>query len=382
MKQDKRKPRGLWPMIAADPLRKLASVALAIGLWFFLNSQITRDLPLRMPLTTVGNLEAAAGPFSRRLAIELPTNRVVGRGFYDANRAATPIEDVVVTLSGPRYLIDNLEGQRLDLRITKFVGTDWSERTSIEFTAADIDRNLRALQDEDVRISIDPPSVRLDVEKIQDRAQTLSLDDVELVQLDPTLEARLRRDTAKFAPDTVRILGPAGSLAAFPPRGTKPFRARLGNPGNAKEATAILELAAAPELGLRLAETPSVSIQLMPVTRIFEVELPIVVDDAALSAELRGTFRPEKETALVRIRAGGTLMSQMAFREAEGKLSEFAAEYLRLDVFLERPTPGAPLGSEFSRVARLSLRGTLQDTVEPTDYKLDQPLLVRLIRKP
>jgi hypothetical protein len=382
MKQERRRLGGFLAALAADPVRKLAALALAFGLWVLLDSQVTRTLELTMPLTSVGRLETASGPFSRRVAIELPTNRVVGRNFYNANEPGPAMTELKIVFRGPRYLIDSLENQQLDLRITKFVNTDWSETTSVNFTAADVDRNLKALQDPAVQVEMMPLAVRLEVERIESHSQPLSLEDVELVGLDAELAARLRRDTVRFAPDTARILGPASSLAGFPPRGGKPFRARLGSPGNAREITTILELTSPPEAGLRLAETPSLTVQLMPVTEVFEVELPVVVDDAALPDEWRGLYRPEKPTELVRIRAGGNLRAQLVLRRADDKLDEFATEYLRLDVYVERPAPGSSFGSELPRVARLAVRGPLQDTVETTDYRLDQPLLVRLLRKP
>lgn len=382
MKAQPRAVRGWLAMIAADPWRKLVSIGLGITLWFFLDSQITRSLTVPMPLVAIGRLETAQLPFIRRLAVELPTDRVVGRTFADSSHPETAITQVDVTLTGPRYLIDKLEDQRLDLRVSRFGDTDWSTRTSVEFTAADIDRGQRLLQDSDIRINLHPSSVRLNVERIDSRSMPLTLEVVEMLQLEPTLQSRLRPDTARFSPPAARILGPASSLAALDQLGSKPFRARMSNPGSSKETTAVLELAAPAELGLRLAETPSLTIGLMAVTRVFEVELPIQVDDAALPANLRGQYLPEKNTALVRIRAGGALMTNLAFRESEGKLADFAAEYLRLDVFVERQAPGAILGDELSRVARLALRGALLDTVEAIDYQLDQPLLVRLLKKP
>lgn len=382
MKQERRRLGGFLTALAADPVRKLVAVALAFGLWVLLDSQVTRTLELSMPLTSVGRLETASGPFSRRVAVELPTNRVVGRNFYNANEPGPAMTELRIAFRGPRYLIDSLENQQLDLRITKFVNTDWSETTSVNFTAADIDRTLKALQDPAVQVEILPPAVRLEVERIESHSQPLTLEDVELVGVDTELAARLRRDTVRFAPDTARILGPASSLAGFPPRGGKPFRVRLGSPGNAREVTAILELTSPPEAGLRLAETPSLTVQLMPVTEVFEVKLPVVVDDNALPAELRGLYRPEKAEELVRIRAGGNLRAQLVLRRADGKLDEFATEFLRLDVYIARPAPGTLLGAELPLVARLAVRGPLQDTVETTDYRLDQTLLVRLLRKP
>lgn len=379
MKSEKRKPRGLLGMLAADPYRKLGAVALAVGLWFFLNSQITRDLPLRMQLATIGTVENVSAPFNRRIAVVLPTDRVIGKQFYDGDK---PIDSVQVTLSGPRYLIDNKEDERLDLRINKFVGNEWSSRNPfVEFTAEDVQRDVRSLQG--VRIAFDPPRVRLEVEPIDFTEERVQLDDVELLQLDPEVEQRLRRDTARFSPETIRILGPKSSLAKLSASTAKMLRARFSPASNARETTAALELNAPPELGLRLAERPSLTIQLMPVTKVFQLELPIQVDDLALAPALRGLYRPEHPTESVGVRAGGALRALLVSQEAsEEKLQEWARTYLRLEVWIEPPGGGADYGPELVREARLRLRGPMQATVEPGDYALDQTLSVRLHRKP
>ncbi len=380
MRTDRRRQGGILAMVASDPYRKLAAVGLAIGLWFLLNSQITRELPLRMPLTWIGEQEISDPSISRRLAVVVPTDRVIGQRFVVDD---SPVDSVTVIVSGPRYLVDAIENDRLDLRVaTRHV--DWTKATSVEFTAADLQRSLKSLQDPEVSLTLNPPRIRFEAEKIEPFDVPLRLDGIEL-QVSPELEARLRRDTAKFTPDLARVLGPASSIQRFRASNVRPFRVRLASSGNARQASARLELTAPPELGLRLAENPTMTIQLAPVTKVFALELPVLVDDLSLPPELRGVYRPEKPTEFVRVRAGGALLSYLVSlgEEAENrKVRDWAMGHLRLEVWIEPPEPGTALGSELPREARLRLRGQLLATVEADDYGLDETLSVRLHRRP
>jgi hypothetical protein len=379
MNREQRRVRNRLGALLADPYRKLASIVLAVGLWFFLNSQIHGDLLVTMPLVTVGNQRTVGEVPASRLAIVLPTDRVVQRRFLDGEHV---VDTVQVKLSGPRYLIDTLTGEPLDLQISSFLALDWQNRASVEFTAADIQRNLRALQE--LHIELQPPRITLEVERIDATDLPLSLGVVDL-QMDEELAARLRRETAEFSPDVVRVLGPASSLDQLRTRIGKPLRARLRSSGNERQLTAILELAADPELGLRLATTPSMTVQVQPILRVFELELPLDVDDLALPAAMRGQFHPDAKTRMVRIKAGGELRARLVAlgEDADRKrLHDWAAAHLRLSIWIPPLEPGAAYGPEIVREARLVLRGPLQTTADRNDFALAETVSVTLRRTP
>lgn len=360
----------------ADPYRKLAAVALAIGLWFFLDSQITRDLDRVLRLEATGTALLAGSTASSRLAVQLPTDRVVGLRFLAEEQ---PVEAVHLRLRGPRYRIDALIDETLDLQVTRFLGAiDWANRKRVEFTIADVQRNTKLLQG--VQLTMEPARVVLEVEKIDDRALQLGLDIVDL-QVDEQLEPRLRRETAVFSPEIARLLGPASSLAQFPPRGQKPLRARLRGRSNDRVITASLELDAPPELGLRLAETPSLTIQVRPVTQVFDLDLQVHVDDLALPPEQRNQYQPVQPVVRARIRAGGQLQTTLVGLQ-EPKRAQWAYDYLRLGVFIPPQENGAPHSHEIVREARLFLRGHLHPLVERSECELDQPVSVTLRRQP
>jgi hypothetical protein len=370
-----RRSHGWFAALLSDPYRKLAAVALAIGLWFFLDSQITRDLDRILRLETTGAVQMATTAGSR-LAVQLPTDRVIGLRFLADER---PVESVQIRLSGPRYRIDALVDETLDLQVTRFLGAvDWANRKRVEFTVADVQRNSKLLQG--VRLTMTPPRLVLEVEKIDDRALQLGLDLVDL-QVDEQLESRLRLETTVFLPEVARLLGPASSLAQFPAKGQKPLRARLRGRGNDRLITASLELNAPAELGLSLAERLSLTIQVRPITQVYEFDLQVHVDDLALPPEQRNQYRPTLPVVRTRIRAGGLLHAQLVSM-VESKRAQWAYEYLRLGVFIPPPEAGAPHGVDLVRDARLFLRGHLHPMVERAECELDQTVSVTLRRQP
>ena len=71
---DGRQVRARFGMLFADPYRKLAAVALAFGLWFFVNAQVERtSAPLTMVLAAVPAQHAK--PASHQVSVELPTDQ-------------------------------------------------------------------------------------------------------------------------------------------------------------------------------------------------------------------------------------------------------------------------------------------------------------------
>jgi hypothetical protein len=375
---EKRRARAFVGALVADPYRKLAAIVLATGLWFFLNIQITRDLPMPVSLQAIdpGDYRSVGA----RLAVVLPMDRVVGKRFLAGE---TMIDQVVITLSGRRYQVDALGAEQLDLRITSFQNLDWTNRDSVEFTAADIQRNLRGLQD--VTIHMQPERVRLEVEAIDELPLSLSNAQVDLVVAEDALRSRLRLDTAEYSPERVRILGPASSLAPLRNPAVKPLVARLKGSRNQRQVTTAVELSPTAGANLRLAEACTVTIQVLPVTETFSLELPFRVDDQALDAELQGSYRPVEATKLVNVKAGGELLSTLVAFGEEGadktKLRTWARQHMRLHVFIPPLEQGLSYGPEIVREARLLLLGPLALTVDPTEYGLAEPVSVTLQAK-
>lgn len=374
MSEQRRSRRGFAALLD-HPWHKLLAVGLAIAFWYFVDTRINRTMTRTIPLVFVGT-QSVSGEKLERLAVVLPTERVVGRRFFDGDRELDKVEVVV---SGPRFRVTAIEDEVLNLQVTKFLSLDWAARTTSELTAADIRRD-RAM--EQVRIELIPPRIRFEVERVEERPFTLTWDLVD-VQEGPFAE-RVRRETCKFAPETAVVLGSANGIETLTKRGVKPFRAVLKGLANDRQASASLELVGGAELGLRLAAVPVMSVDVLPLTQRFDLELPILVDDLSLPGEARGTYKPETRTKMVAIRAGGTLRDLLFQQKDDGqagdgrKLADYAAQNLRLLVYVR---PEASLGQEIEREARLLFVGKAYQSIDRTDFSLQDPVVVKLRRQ-
>ena len=383
MKREKRRPRGIFGAIVADPYRKIAALVLASGLWFFINAQITNKLaPRNISLVAVGS-QRVRSEGGDRLAVVLPTDLVVLNRFMDADR---PIDRVDVVLSGPRRRLEQFRDPRVaprDLEITRFLTLeDWETRTSIEITAADIslDRTM-----DDLHIELIPPRIRVEVSKIDKHPVPLSLDVID-VQAAEQLGARLRRDTATFQPETAWILGRASAIEKFRQRGGKQLRATVKGVGSEKQVSTGIEIIGGAELGLRFQDpSPGLTKEVLPQTSPFELEVPIVVYDLALAPDQRGQYQPETRSRIVRVRAGGELRSKLVglAQDVDKKaLPDWVSANLCLLVYIPRPEASAAYGPEIDRLqARLLLLGPLQASVDRNECLLDESVVVKLLRR-
>lgn len=375
MKRDRWRLRAMLAAIVADPYRKLMAILLAIGLWLFINAQIRGETTRNVTLAIDDPLRSSGESKLNRIAVVLPTDTVALRRFMNGDHE---IQSATVTLRGPRYAVDALENDPLDLQVS-FSGLDWSTRREIEFTAANIRRDVRALEKLD--IELDPPRIRVEVERIDRRELTLTIDDVTVEIADEELAKRVRLDTAEFQPPKAHILGPASAIARSRQPGEKPLIARVQAVGNERQVSARVELASGKELGLRLAEVPTVTFQLQPVTSPFTFELPLVIDDLALPKEQRGQYRADDATRKVRVLAGGQLLTTLKFFDDREARQRWAANNMRLLVVVPPPEPGRPLGAEIVLEARLLVLETSQVVVDRTERLLDEGVSVTLHRQ-
>lgn len=364
-----------------DPARKLLAIGLGLLLWFFIESRITRTIERSLALRAVG-AQSVAGEGRERLAVAIPTDRVVARGFFDGDRE---IERVKVVIRGPRFRVAALENELLNLQITKFLGLDWESRTSVEFSESDLPRDQRALEGVDIRLQ--PGRVKLVVDRIEQQSVQLTLDQVDLLGSEQK-DRRLKTDTVQFSPPTALVLGSAEAINAFKQRTGKLFRADLGaavSAGNGRQLTVSLDLIDKDALQLRLAATPLMTLDVLPQTSVFDLEVPVDVDDLSLPPDQRGRYRPEQPTRVVRVRAGGDLRSRIvSLRENvdSAQLADWVSENLRLHVHVQRPLTGSILGPELSLKARLLLLGPMHLTVDRNECLLDEVVVVKLRRDP
>ena len=374
---------GVWGVVADDPYRKLMAVGLAVLLWFFINSRIMDETDYVLPLTVVDALEMSRGD-QDRLAIALPTDRVVKRRFLDGDRE---IDSVRVVVSGPRFRIDALKEERLNLAIMTFVNREWSRRGSgtegadvevVEFTAADIRRDVRAL--EEVDIEMIPPRVRLEV-GIQDNLEfEVRREQVRFVAAG--LEERILEETAQFTPSKVRIIGPARSIQKLGARlqgGQRVFRVELQEVDT--QVVGELTIIEGPDLQLYFQKPASARVDLLPTRADYTFELPVVVDDRNLREENRGRFVPTEQRIGLRVSFSGRLLLEAGAIENDEKRQLWAERNFRLVVHLQRPEDGNRFGEELIREIHLVPIGPLLERTERGEYKIEESRTVTLRRK-
>jgi hypothetical protein len=377
MSSDQRRRLSFLAAIVDDPWRKLAAIALAVGLWFFIDSRITDTLRRVVPLQVVA--AQASGGFSvDRLAVVLPLDSVVAQRFSAGEQE---VVKVTVCLTGPRYRIAAVAKERLDLVVTQFANLDVEGSTSVDINAGHIRRDLRL---DDLEIRLEPERIRLDVTRIGQVPVPLSLDVVELDE--GPFTNRLRRDTAEFVPKEAVVLGSASAIDRWSKSPGKRFRATLASTaggGRDRQVTAQLEIIDGTDLRL---QTPTLlSMQVLPETTTFELDLRIQVDDLALPEDQLGRWQAETKQKRVRIAAGGNLRAKLVnFRDGtdRGALQDWASANLRLGVYVPRPEPGAPLPLELDRQAVLVLAPRLLETIDPNECLLAETVVVKLRRQP
>lgn len=383
MRTERRRHRGFWATVADDPYRKLAAIGLAVLMWFFIDSRITKTITRKLRLVVSGQREVADA-LLESLTVVLPTDRVLGKRFVGPDG---PIENVDVVISGPRFRVDAIEHEPLRLLVTTFLGREWGRKSGdtapsevefVEFSATDIRKDMLTLRE--VRLDLVPTRVRLEVERVDHVGLPLKWD---LVQVSAAgIEDRLRHETARFTPEEAVILGPAVGMEQLRRRegNDKLFRATLRAAGNDREASGALEIIGGSELGVSFERIPILQVQLRPQTEVFTLELQVQVDDLTLPQELRGRYASDLATLAVRVRAAGNLRATLTLLRDDPdpkKLQAWANENLRLFVYVRRPD----LVGDVDRQAYLVPVGPLLGMLAPGDCLLEDPVVVKLRRK-
>ncbi len=381
--RQQRRGKDVLRSLAEDPWRKLMAAALALGLWFMLDQQITESHDVEMRLGVIGIGEQLPQQIGLdELLVNVPTDKVAPAGFVNLNTFEdTP--KVSLTFKGPKTSIESLKGDTLKLSV-KLPNVEWDKVDSADFTVADIQLTHRALQDGKVLVSMNPPRARIKIVRVKTTTLQLTPDLVELAfGGDERLRARLRDDTFDFMPKTVELFGPARAHEELAARKSeRPLRAQVTAPASARQLTAPVVLQPAfAELGLRLRERCQVTVQLRPEMQTYSFALPVLVDDLSLPAGLRGQYRPEAAAKTVRIKAGGALLSKLVGFE-EGPRAGWARDNLRLVVWIQPREDDSLYPQKLTAVARLYQVGATRDADSAADYGLDELVTVELQREP
>lgn len=319
-----------WAALFHDPLRKLAAVVLGIAVYYLLDNQV-RDT-YQVPMRLMADAANEATERGNRLVIKLPDDRLAVQSFVDSMTGEVIADrEVMFAITGPKHKIEQLRATPLQLPV-EVPDVDWEKTHSADFTVRDVRRTVEALNDPGISMVMTPPSIRINVERMDDLPVPMSLGKVDLRGNHDS--SRLRRETVEFSPDTVHVVGKAEALAHFRQDPT-PFTVDLTPRENALQAVEYVELK--PEhaaRGLRLEQPCTMTMQINPKMKPFTFVLPIDVDDLALPPAQRGQFEPEQPTAEVTIAAGGKLLALLVPKSAADQ-QQWASEHMRLEIWIE-----------------------------------------------
>lgn len=380
--------RGFWGAIFDDRYRKLVAVGLAVLLWWFIDERITDSWTVPMPLVH-GDREKlqSMDRISNRLAVLLPPGeRVVGKHFFDGENK---IKGVQVTLSGPRYSIDDLrEQERLQLEVMTFVDRAWrsaagaeggSQRENdivvVEFTAANISRGIRR---DDVVIEMNPPRVRLEVEIRDNLTVVVNANNVEFVT--HGYKNRLRMNQATFRPPQMKLVGPSIAIRKLANVKTL-FRAEFLNvqPGDT-EVSAQLTIIDGPNQSIYPedeAMVTTVTIPLEPDRKLYTLTLPVAIRD--LRDKPIGAYETVERTLAVEVSFAGRLGIEVKSMPDAAAVQAWAESHFRLEVYIEEGNNP----DEFSPQLFLMPIGKIlkNPNYKHSDYNLETERAVTLRKK-
>lgn len=195
-------------LLFADPLRKLASIGLAIVLWHLLDNQITKQADVPLQLKTVAS---ASHPGEKnKLLVTIDSERYFVAGFYD-RKTGNPIQQVQLRLEGANILVDNLN-ENPGFRVTPEIEQTDEDKISVEFAVTDIRPIEPKFTPLFVKATLVPSSIRVDLIRNSNVELALAPERVR-VNASPQTEARLQQDSAEFTPSSVILLGPADQIA-------------------------------------------------------------------------------------------------------------------------------------------------------------------------
>jgi diadenylate cyclase len=355
---DQRRRTSIFAQLVADPLRKLAALALGIGLYYMLDKEISSTLELTPTLITYDVAQAVPPLPGDQLRLALPMELVDFPVFVNP-QTREPLHQVKLGVTGPSYLINNVRGQRGQLVLPiALPGIDWKVEKGAEFTVAHVQRAERVLDDPKLVLTMTPERVRIEVERIGSRSITVNIGMVELVGTE-RLRARPQLDTAEFAPDTVQVVASATR---------RPIEVRI-------QLTQYWR-----DKRLRISGPPCIlTMQVHPVMKLFELTVPILVDDLSLPADMQDKYRPDAPDWPIKVNLGGQLLAKMSGLDQTGQ-DLWARRNLRLRVKVQ-PREDAPYPNEITEMAILEVYDQTTP-VASVEHELAESVAVILRREP
>ena len=352
-------------LLFSDPYRKLLALALALGLWFYLDEQVSDKLELTLVIKAVPAESAAEVPRGT-LPLPLPLGMF---SVEDFRHADTDEAQTTVTLyfEGPKASIAELKRDHHFSVRPRDIDLDV---TSIEFGVDDIDERKPYIE---MLTRMEPARIKVNLEALREIEVIPNPEDAIMWPPDlyAALGARMRLEQATMRPPVATLEGPQSIIN------------QVRNPRFDFELTSQEKFLLTGKLKLitnepriKLIQRPVVSIPLEPERRTFTIELPVLVDDGKLPPEARATWdwEPVSMTATATIEAYGDIVSRYLMNAVSRE--DLASNYLRLIVTLE---PDDRDNDEVAREATLSAHKLVD--IDPDEYKLKEAIAVTVRRR-
>ena len=334
--------RRLAENLFSDPWRKLLAFGLAVLLWLYLDSQVTTSVDHTARLTPVGaDGLTTALPSAAQIHVALPLTTYSLLQFWDPIREER-IEQIELTLEGPRYLIERLtENPGLtvlpveresrttgDVRIYEF------DRTRVQSRFADFGQLVRAMNPRQVEIHLEPnrglpiPATRFMVTF-----------DQSLRHLEEARRQQLLNATYAFEPITILVRGPGkviDDVERTLARGeaAEPIFVASWQEAVPKDRNEwMFPLRLQPALvdrGLVFDNmSPVLIVKLAAEMQLYELPVRVVVDASAIGADA-ADFVVEPPEITVRLSAAGVIGSELNVASEANQVPQWVSRHLRV----------------------------------------------------
>lgn len=372
----------LRSLFLSDPYRKLIAVGFAVGLWFFLDSQVTATDQMDLGLDSLEDSREdqwlVTGPSPDRLWVKVPPARWTVAGFQNAV-TGEEISGVRLDFSGPKHVIERIREEKLLFIAVNPAGNDVADlrqQGGFEFTVDDV----RALSDFQAPIQhMSPERVKVVLEYNKEQPVQLSHDLISFDLPDHVSEEdqenyrnRIRLSQADFSDLVVVLYGPEDEISGLLNE-PKLFRVSLSEraPGQVGGNLVLLEkfrhFSMAPEL-----LNVSLPLELEPTE--YTLWVPVSVDDLALPRAAQGRYGPAEPVMQIILLASGDLNDLLIAAGTDAAQQAWANEHLRLHVPL---APGFDPNLNFHN-AELLIPNL---PIDPRYYRLQDRVTVTIVEK-
>jgi hypothetical protein len=319
-KPDRAERGGILGLLFGDFWRKLFALALATGLWLYLDSQVSLPGSLEVELTPVSLDTDPSAARSQEMSLRLDLARYSVLGFQDADAPSTSVERVTITVRGPRRLVTELlEAPRFSVPVEPI---ERDGQPVFEFALADV--RASEARYEGLLRSMTPSRVRIELARNTSASIALQRSRIRVIAPpnEPGLAERIVWDDLKVTPSVVTIRGPENTVRAIQTseRALFEFRPNATTPDQ-RSVSAPLQLAAEFSQVTVSPDTVAMDVPLRTAGRVTKLNaVPIV-----LAGEHASRFELAETTLDLEILAYGQLETELALHLVDDQLRTWIA---------------------------------------------------------